>query len=296
MTGIRHPHPRPRLPRRDRGDPHHRVPPGRRAAVDAGRRPGSGVRPAQPPAHPRLTRIVSRPGNWSAGGCRRECCKTAVGEHQASDDVELPQPHRGGSLPAPVLAPVPLVLRGDHAVAGQHPVHRRQRRRRDDTALRELVADPPRPHRGFARRTSQTSASTSAARRAMGGIRAARFLLQAVQATVLVPAEPGMHRLPGDTVAAATSVTCAPPLTSSTARYRFSASHSRSAAATGVPPVTPNNDRQTQPHHLGSCQQCLENAPYCSERSTESRGQPVNYVRRPNIAMRPRLSANRRRR
>ena len=40
--------------------PHHGVPPGRRAAVGARCRPGSGVRPAQPPAHPRLRRLRCR--------------------------------------------------------------------------------------------------------------------------------------------------------------------------------------------------------------------------------------------
>jgi hypothetical protein len=92
-------------------------------------------------------------------------------------------------------------LGGDHAVAGQHPVHRRPGRGRDGTALRELVADPPGvpPRVRPADLADQRLDVSSEAGRA--GMRAAGLVLQAVQPALLVPADPGIHRLLRDAVA-----------------------------------------------------------------------------------------------
>lgn len=66
----------------------------------------------------------------------------AISQRDLADQVELPQMHRRLTLP-PLIDPLMLLLlHGDQAVAGQHPVHRRPRRNRAATQP-ELIDDPP---------------------------------------------------------------------------------------------------------------------------------------------------------
>jgi hypothetical protein len=66
----------------------------------------------------------------------------AISQRHPADQIELPQVHRRLTLP-PLIDPlVLLLLDGDQAVAGKHPVHRRPRRHRP-AAQAELVDDPP---------------------------------------------------------------------------------------------------------------------------------------------------------
>jgi hypothetical protein len=66
-----------------------------------------------------------------------------ISQRHPADDVQLPQLHRRIPLPAPGLPLVLLLLRLDHAVADQHPVHRRPGRRRAHATLGHLERDPP---------------------------------------------------------------------------------------------------------------------------------------------------------
>jgi hypothetical protein len=65
-----------------------------------------------------------------------------ISQRHPADDVQLPQLHRRIPLPAPGLPLVLLLLRLDHAVADQHPVHRRPARHRRHAALAQLVHNP----------------------------------------------------------------------------------------------------------------------------------------------------------
>lgn len=89
----------------------------------------------------------------------------AIGQHQAADDVDLPQRYRRPAFPAPVGAALaPPAARLDQAVAAQDAVHRRFPRRvlpfgvlpASSWALRRG------PQCGCSRRSSHTRVSTSA--------------------------------------------------------------------------------------------------------------------------------------
>ena len=72
-----------------------------------------------------------------------QLARAAIRQRDTADDVELPQVHRLLPLPTPIRTLVLLGLGIDQSIADQNPVHGRPRRRRIDTTVAQLVADPP---------------------------------------------------------------------------------------------------------------------------------------------------------
>ncbi len=197
------------------------------------RRQRLGQRVADRPGGGPRARPSRRPRTGNGHRSRSPPSSPAIGQERPAHHVHLPQLHRPGPLPAPVVLPPPLAfLRLDQTMAHQRPIDRRPARQRRDPVALQLPRIRSGPHAGCARRIATTAPRAPAASDA-----------DTTPAATTGPPDHPAHRRrhtgaathgPSDGpphTGRATSVTDAPSSTSSTARYRCSTTPSSTSTA-----------------------------------------------------------------
>jgi hypothetical protein len=151
---------------------------------------GLGPLPRHQPCADTEPGVIIQPGQCLGRG--------PVGQADPAHEVHLPQLHRRAALPALPRLPPPAVATGlDQTGPGQRPIHTGHTRHRRHPAAVQLDHDPPRPPRRMQppqlehRRLDQRRHLMRTRPRPVRPIRQPR------QTVGLIPADPGMQRLPG---------------------------------------------------------------------------------------------------